>query len=522
MAAIGGLSDLPRAHPLLRPARAADPVAGGAVTPALSSRATGGSTPCAAASKVAKLTSAHTWDQIARAYGFTAAYGAGRLGAGQTVALFELEPYSATDVASFQECFTLPGGDAYGTVTPVSVDGGAGTGPGSGEAILDIEDVQGLAPEAAVRVYEAPNSDAGLLANYGRIVSDDLAKVVSTSWGACESASTSTTTTLVGENEIFGAAAAQGQTVFAAAGDSGSEDCYYTTPTTPTYRDLTTDLAVDDPSSQPYVTGVGGTTMTLGSTATAVRTETVWNEKALSGGSGGGGVSQLWSRPVWQSVTGRPVADRALLGQPGVGHHHHLVPPGPRRGGHRRPVPRRHHLLHGHTQGGAPLLSPHRGLDPHRGDQRGGPPVGRPLHPGRPGVRRHRAGLPEPPPLPAGRGGRQRVPRHHHGHKRLHRPHTGTYAAGTGWDNASGWGTPDGQTSSPPPAKRGRRPPSAALSTTKVAAPGVTYTVHFTTSATGTLGPGDTITLVGRVGTVWPAGTGDYTVPVPAPSRSTR
>ena len=48
-------------------------------------------------------------------------------------------------------------------------------------------------------------------------------------------------------------AAAQGQSIFAASGDFGSNDCGNTTPTTP---------SVDDPASQPYVTGVGGTTLT--------------------------------------------------------------------------------------------------------------------------------------------------------------------------------------------------------------------------------------------------------------------
>ncbi len=63
------------------------------------------------------------------------------------------------------------------------------------------------------------------------------------------------------ENTLFQEAATQGQSVFAAAGDSGSDDCGNGTP------------SVDDPASQPDVTGVGGTHLP---SATAAA-QTVWN-----------------------------------------------------------------------------------------------------------------------------------------------------------------------------------------------------------------------------------------------------
>ena len=66
------------------------------------------------------------------------------------------------------------------------VDGGPGAGPGFGEAILDVEDVLGLAPEANVLVYGAPNTNDGLLDAYDRMVTDDRAQVISSSWGECE------------------------------------------------------------------------------------------------------------------------------------------------------------------------------------------------------------------------------------------------------------------------------------------------------------------------------------------------
>jgi hypothetical protein len=239
---------------------------------------TGGPQPCAAALSAAGADGAFTADQLAAAYGFSGLYGEGDEGAGVTVGLFELEPYLASDVAAYQSC--------YGTgasVTNTEVDGGSGTGPGDGEAALDIEDVLGLAPRAAIDVYEGPDSDAGLVDVYSSIVSQDSAQVVSTSWGVCEPDSDSSVVS--SEESLFEEAAAQGQSVLAAAGDLGSEGC------------LGSDaLAVDDPASQSYVTAVGGTEVdALGMPPT----EQAWN--AGGNGAGGGGISALHAMPSYQS-----------------------------------------------------------------------------------------------------------------------------------------------------------------------------------------------------------------------------
>ena len=179
------------------------------------------------------------------------------------------------------------------------MDGGAGAGAGSGEAILDVEDVHALAPETDVLMYSAPNTDLGSLDEYDQIVNEDRAQVISTSWGECESFETTFTQSV--EDEIFQEAAAQGQTVFAAAGDLGSEDCHLFTATAPatttvTYtKTRTTALAVDDPGSQPYVTSVGGTQLTLTKTHDTTSAEVVWNSDTGTGKhrqiAGAGGVS---------------------------------------------------------------------------------------------------------------------------------------------------------------------------------------------------------------------------------------
>ena len=237
---------------------------------------TGGPQPCSAASGVGEYTA----DQLASAYRFSSLYGAGDEGSGQTVALYELEPNKTSDISAYQSCYGTSASVSY-----VKVDSGAGSGAGEGEAALDIEDVIGLAPKASILVYQGPNSNSGAYDTYNSIISQDKAKVISTSWGLCESEEGSSAAS--SENTLFQEAATQGQSIFAAAGDSGSEDCG------------SNSLAVDDPASQPYVTGVGGTSI---SALGPPPTQTVWNDDC-SGGTcgGGGGISSLWSMPSYQS-----------------------------------------------------------------------------------------------------------------------------------------------------------------------------------------------------------------------------
>ena len=240
---------------------------------------TGGPQPCSTAVTDAPENDAYTADQIASAYNFSSLYGAGDEGAGITVALFELEPDLTSDIAAYQSCY-----GTTATVNYIEEDGGAGSGAGSGEAALDIEDIIGLAPLATIDVYQAPNSGTGLIDNYTAIVDKDTAQVASTSWGLCESEAGSPI--LSEEATLFEQAATQGQSVFAAAGDDGSADCQ------------TNSLAVDDPGSQPYVTSVGGTTL---SALGPPPSETVWNESSNGSGAGGGGISSLNTMPSYQS-----------------------------------------------------------------------------------------------------------------------------------------------------------------------------------------------------------------------------
>ena len=261
----------------------------------------GGPQACPAAAAGASTYGGWTFTQLANTYGVSGLYAQGALGQGETVAVFELEPFLRSDMRTFDTCYfgAANANEMLKRLSVVSVDGGIPAGPGSGEASLDVEDISALAPEAHINVYEAPSSDIGTeyATNdiYNAMVNADTANVISTSWGLCEPAfEIASPGAQEVENEIFEEAAAQGQTAFAAAGDAGSDDCALgSKPTSPP-------LAVDDPASQPFVVGVGGTSL-LRDTVPPV--QKVWNDHG-DGGGGGGGISSTWPSPGWQAHSG--------------------------------------------------------------------------------------------------------------------------------------------------------------------------------------------------------------------------
>ena len=282
-----GLDTVSKAVPLL--------VRSHTVTRALAPRdrahiATGGPQPCAAATS-ADSQGGYTDDQIASAYGLSGLYtsggpgGGADFGAGQTVAILELEPYTLQDIQTYAQCYTVNGQPVNPQIANVNVDGGA-SGTQSGEAALDIENVIGLAPQANVLVYEGPNSGSGPYDTFSAIISQHAAQVVTASWGQCEPLNGFSQAQA--ESILFQQAAAEGMSIVSASGDDGAEDCFPESPT----------ASVDDPSSQPYVTGVGGTSLaSIGPRPS----ESVWND-GVTVGAGGGGVSSFWTMPTYQSA----------------------------------------------------------------------------------------------------------------------------------------------------------------------------------------------------------------------------
>jgi Pro-kumamolisin, activation domain/Putative Ig domain/Subtilase family len=294
-----GLSLAPAFHPpeaLSKPASATHNGASQIVT--------GGPQPCEQAENAPKEVAAgtgYTDDKIASAYGFSTLYQQGDLGAGQTIALFEEEPYSSTAVAEYEAC--------YGTstsITNVPVGGGPGEFKGQehegDEEALDIEQVVGLAPKANVLVYQGsftlPNSPVEIIST---MVSQDAAKVISSSDGVCESLNPPSI--ISSENTLLQEAATQGQSFFISSGDSGSQQCAQST------EGKNRELSVLNPAGQPFATGVGGTLLYSGEAKAAEAytgekppAEGVWSEGTQSeGGSSGGGLSKTFAMPSYQS-----------------------------------------------------------------------------------------------------------------------------------------------------------------------------------------------------------------------------
>ncbi len=254
----------------------------------------------------------YTSTQLASVFGLDQLFAQGRVGVGQTIAVVEFEQYLSSDFQSFEAC--------YGLTSPIRnipIDGGPPPGPGTGEAALDVEVASFNAPAASLLVYEAPNNnDAQSIDLFNRIASDDAAQVVTTSWGNCEQFIQATDPAYLGlENGIFQRMAVQGQTMIAASGDTGSEDCYPS--------NSSTGLAVDDPGSQPDVVSAGGTSLP----DLSAGSQTVWNDcqgrtilcaQGLDPsapprpGAGGGGLSVVWPRPSYQSAGLNPNATRAV------------------------------------------------------------------------------------------------------------------------------------------------------------------------------------------------------------------
>ncbi len=236
-------------------------------------------------------------------------------GAGQTMGLYELDGYLPSDITTYNSTYGLTSIPLENVLTG-GFDGSAGGN--AGEVTLDIEVMNALAPGASkLIVYEAPNGTASSAELYNVIAMENRAKEVSVSWGLAEDQIDSGSVSI--ENSAFTQMAMQGQSVFIAAGDNGA------------YTDGAT-LSVSDPSSNPLVTSVGGTTLSVNGAGGPYLSETTWGTPSPVAppplppdGGGGGGISTLWPLPkyqvgVGQSATQRNLPDVALDADPNTGY----------------------------------------------------------------------------------------------------------------------------------------------------------------------------------------------------------
>jgi kumamolisin len=231
-------------------------------------------------------------------------------GSGQVIAIVELGGGFATDdLKTYFQGLGLPLPD----VQAVGVDGasnapGGGANGADGEVMLDIEVAGAIAPGATIKVYFAPNTDAGFLDAVATAASaDPTPAAISISWGAAEDEWTAQARQAM--DSALADAATLGVTVTVAAGDDGSND-----------RVGDGKAHADFPASSPHVLGCGGTSLRANPETGAVDSETVWND-GTSGGATGGGVSADFDLPAWQASAGvpaRPAGGGAGRGVPDV------------------------------------------------------------------------------------------------------------------------------------------------------------------------------------------------------------
>lgn len=177
-------------------------------------------------------------------------------------------------------------------VVDISVDGGVNDGGvdvgSSGEVMLDIYCVGAVVPAAKIAMYFAPNSFQGFIDTIITPTNDTVnnPSVISVSWG------TTDTNWSSGSRNAFDAALAgatvKGITVFIAAGDFGVRAINGG----PTYT-------VQYPGTSPYCVCAGGTVISINNDY-SIASEVPWG---TSGGpyAGGGGVSNIFSVPTWQT-----------------------------------------------------------------------------------------------------------------------------------------------------------------------------------------------------------------------------
>lgn len=253
-------------------------------------------------------------------YNVSGLLGAGDNGSGYKLAVVDVydagEPQTqlAADLSSFTTTFGLPSGNVrYLYPIPTSRNLNQTYTQWGVEEALDFEWARASAPGATIEMTFAPDPTTGLYASVDWLVAHHAADVVSLSWGepdvgafnayagtcpgGCNASSDGSYTIL---HPVVVAAALEGMTVLAASGDCGAAMG-------------TSGVATSYPASDPAVTGVGATDLTLGSSG-AYSSEIGWSGNssgasapgcANQGGSGGGYAP--FPHPAWQNASGFPV-----------------------------------------------------------------------------------------------------------------------------------------------------------------------------------------------------------------------
>ena len=248
--------------------------------------------------------------QIQNAYNVTPLLDRGINGTGRTIVIIDAfgSPTIASDLQVFDAVMGLPDPN-FSIITPAGspppFDPNDGNQFGWGvETSLDVEWAHAMAPGANIVLAVAPsNNDSDILNVLKYVVDHHVGDVLSQSYGEAEACMDSSL--LATQHEEFAKAAAEGMTVFASSGDSGASQ--------PACTGDGALQAVSTPASDPYVTGVGGTSLIADTSTGAYQSETAWTEPLFGCNPpavgptdincSGGGFSTLFGRPAFQAST---------------------------------------------------------------------------------------------------------------------------------------------------------------------------------------------------------------------------
>jgi len=259
--------------------------------------------------------------QIQTAYDESPLFAKGIDGRGQTIVVVDSfgSPTIRRDLAKFDAAFHLRAPPSLQVIQPAGrappYDPRTTTMVGwAGETTLDVEWAHAVAPGASILVVETPVSETEGAVGFPQIVAAEnyvvghhLGSVISQSFGANEKTFSSPSDIEALRSAIVAAAAA-GVTVVASTGDTGVTD--YATATGDSFS---TTRTVTWPASDPLVTAVGGTRLSLNASGRRTTPDRVWNDsydvaanRFVFGTSrphpnaSGGGLSTVFSRPSYQ------------------------------------------------------------------------------------------------------------------------------------------------------------------------------------------------------------------------------
>ncbi|HEV2201394.1 MAG TPA: S53 family peptidase [Bryobacteraceae bacterium] len=200
---------------------------------------------------------------LATIYNLSPLFAAGTTGAGQTIAVIEdTDLYTPADWNTFRSTFGLTKYTS-GTLTTIHPAPTSGSNnclaPGvvagdDGEAILDAEWASAAAPGAAIQVASCASTRTtfgGLIALQNLVNAKAPPSIVSISYGECEAGNGAAANAVF--NSVYQQAAAEGISVFVAAGDEGAASCDAGA------KGATHGIGVSGFASTPYNVAVGGT-----------------------------------------------------------------------------------------------------------------------------------------------------------------------------------------------------------------------------------------------------------------------